>query len=83
MNVLDCDMPTQKPMLNEKQFEVIAKLLRSKAPSKTAARMVLVEGKRIKDAVDVTGVFHTSVIKSVARYRAAHMLIIEGYGLTM
>lgn len=75
-------MPEQKVMLNAKQFEVIAKLLRSRDPARTAARMVLVEGRRIKDAGEATGLLHPSIVRSVARYRAAHLLIIQGYGLT-
>lgn len=40
--------------LNLKQFETLAKLLRSEGPAKEAARLVLVEGKTVTAAVAAT-----------------------------
>lgn len=69
--------------LNPKQFETLAVLLRSTDPSKEAARLVLVEGKSVKDAVAATGVLQPAVSRSVARYREKHRLIVDGYELTI
>ena len=49
------------PELNLKQFETLAKLLRSDSPSKEAARLVLVEGKTVTDAVSATGALPPNV----------------------
>lgn len=69
--------------LNAKRFETLATLLRANGPSKEAARLVLVEGKSIKDAVAATGVLQPAVSRSVARYREKHRLIVDGYELTI
>lgn len=66
--------------LTEKKFQVLAKLMRAQEPARTAAHMVLVDGDAIKSAVDATGMFQSSVSKTVGRYRAMHRLICEGYG---
>lgn len=66
--------------LVERQFLVLAKLMRSQGSAKTAAHMVLVDGESIKRAVEATGMFQSSVSKTVGRYRAMHKLICEGYG---
>jgi hypothetical protein len=68
--------------LNPGQFETLAKVLRSHGPSKEAVRLVLVEGQSIKEAVGATGTLQPVVSRSVARYRAMHMLISDGYSLT-
>ncbi len=69
--------------LNPKQFATLAKLLRSTDPSKEAARLVLVEGRSVMDAVAATGVLQPVVSRSIARYREKHRLIVEGYDLTI
>jgi len=69
--------------LNAKQFETLAKLLRSDGPSKEAARLVLVEGKTVMEAVAATGALQPNVSRSVARFREKHRLIAEGYDLTI
>lgn len=61
------------------QFEVIAKLLRSREPARTAARLVLIDGFAIKDAVAATKMLQPAVSRAVARYRKAHALILTGY----
>ena len=66
--------------LTEMQFLVLAKLMRSREPVKTAAHLVLVGGEPIKRAVEATGMYQSSVSKTVGRYRAIHKLICEGYG---
>lgn len=68
--------------LNPQQFETLAKVLRAAGPSKEAARLVLVEGKSVTDAVAQTGVLQPAVSRSVARYREKHRLIVEGYDVT-
>lgn len=61
------------------QFEVIAKLLRSKEPAATAAKLVLVDGLAVKDVVLKTGMSQPSVSQAAKRYRDAHDLILTGY----
>lgn len=62
-----------------KQFEVIAKLLRSKEPVKTAARLVLVEGMSNAEAAREARVSPQSCSNSVVRYQAADMEIKLAY----
>lgn len=61
------------------QFEVIAKLLRSKEPVKTAARLVLVDGRKKADAAREAGVSLASCNNSVVRYQAVDMEIKLAY----
>ena len=61
------------------QFNAVAKLLRSREPVKTAARLVLVEGSARKDAMAATGVSGPAVSQAVKRYREAHKLISDAY----
>jgi len=68
--------------VNEKQFEVLVKILRSKDPAKKAARMVLVDGRAIKDAVAETRMHQPSVSKTVKRFREKHRMIVSAYVLT-
>lgn len=67
------------PELSPAEFEVIAKLLRSEDKPKRAARMVLLEGAEIKEAVAVTGMLQPAVSRTVRRYREKHALILTGY----
>ena len=61
------------------QFNVVAKLLRSREPVKTAARLVLVEGHARKEAMAATGVSGSAISHAVTRYREAHRLIVGAY----
>jgi len=61
------------------EFEVIAKLLRSEEKPKQAARMVLLDGAEVKDAVAATGMLQPAVSRTVRRYREKHALILTGY----
>lgn len=61
------------------QFNAVAKLLRSREPVKTAARLVLVEGLARKNAMAATGVSGPAVSQAVKRYREAHKLISDAY----
>ena len=69
---------TSKKMTLE-QFEVIAKLLRSKEPVKTAVRLVLVDGMTKAEAAREAGVSPASCNNSVVRYQAADMEIKLAY----
>ena len=61
------------------QFNALAKLLRSREPVKTAARLVLVEGQARKEAMAATGVSGPAVSQAVRRYREAHKIIADAY----
>lgn len=69
------------PELSPAEFEVIATLLRAKPDDKAtrAARMVLLEGAEIKDAVSAIGMLQPAVSRTVRRYREKHALILTGY----
>lgn len=69
--------------LNAKRFETLATLLCASGPSKEAARLVLVEGKTVMEAVAATGVLQPAVSRLVARYREKHRLFVAGYDLTI
>lgn len=62
-------------------FDALAKLLRSRNPSKEAARLVLVEGLTRKDAAEKTGLAGPSVSGVVKRFREADALMREAYGV--
>lgn len=61
------------------QFELIAKLLQSKEPATGAARLVLVEGKTVAEAVRLTGVLQPSVSRLVKRCKATDEAIRNAY----
>ena len=65
--------------LTPAEFEIVAKLLQSKEPARTAARLVLLEGNTISEAVTVTGLLQPSVSRTVRRYRETHLFILTGY----
>lgn len=69
----------EAPELTRRQFDVIATLLRSREPARTAALLVLVKGKAVKDVVIATQMSQPSVSQAVRRYRDAHALILKGY----
>lgn len=55
--------------MNVEEFTLIAKLLRSKDPVRTAAMLVLVDGKTGVEAAHATGVSPSSVSNSIKRFR--------------
>jgi transposase len=55
--------------MNIDEFKLIAKLIRSREPVMTAARLVLVEGKSGIEAAEITGVSVQSVSNTVVRFR--------------
>lgn len=65
--------------MDARQFETIAKLIRSRGASKEAARLVIVEGFARKDAAARTGIAGPAVTGAVKRFRKAESLISEGY----
>lgn len=67
------------PMTPE-QFEVVADLIRSREPAKSAARMILLEGAREVDAAAATGIARSSAHNTATRFRAAHAKILAAYG---
>lgn len=67
------------PELTATEFDVVAKLLQSKEPAKTAARMVLVEGVSPAEAARVAGVLPPSVSRAVRRCRETHDFILSAY----
>jgi hypothetical protein len=67
-------------MMTDAQHAVIAQLLRSREPSRTAARLVLVDGLTPTAAAAETGITQQAVSNVVGRYKAAHALILAAYG---
>lgn len=67
------------PELTPAEFEVVAKLLQSKEPATTAARLVMIEGKTVKEAVATTGCLQPAVSRIVRRCRETHVFILSGY----
>lgn len=65
------------------QFEVIAKLIRSREPVKTAAKFVLVDGMSNIDAATEMELSAQSVSNTVSRFRAAHEEIRRAYKAKM
>lgn len=67
--------------MTSEQFEVLANLMRSREPAKTAARLVLVDGMAGVEAARQAGVTPQSVSNAVGRYRAADLAIRGAYPL--
>ncbi len=67
------------PELTPAEFAVVAKALQSKEPATTAARLVLVDGRAIKEAVAATGCLQPAVSRIVRRCREMHEFILSGY----
>lgn len=73
-----------KMVLGAKQFGVIANLIRSRDPAKSAAELVLVQGKSIAEAARMVQVGEKAVLpqtvnNAVTRFKAAHTRICEAY----
>lgn len=67
------------PELSQEKFDVIAGLIRSRDPVRTAAMLVLVEGKSNQEAIKATGVSAASVSNTLTRFRQAHEKIEKAY----
>lgn len=65
--------------LTPQEFEVVATLLQSKEPARTAARLVLVEGRTPAAAARAAGVLPQSVSRAVRRCRETHAFILTAY----
>ncbi|NMG42293.1 hypothetical protein GPA22_00890 [Aromatoleum toluvorans] len=66
--------------MTPEQFEAIAKLIRAREGSaQSAARLVLIEGKRVKAAAEACAVTSQSVSKAVRRFRDTHALLCTAY----
>lgn len=61
------------------QFDALAVLLRSRNPSREAARLVLVDGYARKDAAQATGLEGASVSGAVKRFKTAEAMIKAAY----
>lgn len=67
------------PELTKKQFDLIAKLIQSKEPARTAAFIVLVKGKGNQVAIAETGLSAQSVSNTLGRFRRTHKEIYLVY----
>lgn len=65
--------------MTQAQFEVVAELLRSREPVRTAAKLVLLDGKTTKDAAAATGMQPNAVSNALTRYRNAHAKLLVAY----
>lgn len=61
------------------QFWALTQIARTSEPSREAARLVLVEGRSVAQAVEATGVLQPSVSRLVIRLRRAHDLLSDAY----
>ena len=68
--------------LTKEQFNLIAELIRSREPPRTAAYMVLVEGKANKEvlaALAESGLSGQSLSNTLLRFRKTHRAIVGAY----
>jgi len=65
--------------MTQAQFEVVAELLRSREPVRTAVRLVLVEGATTKAAAEAAGMQPNAVSNALGRYRNAHRKLLVAY----
>lgn len=66
-------------ILTPAQFWAIAQIARTSEPSREAARLVLVDGLSVADAVRATGVLQPGVSRLVIRLARAHALLADAY----
>lgn len=71
----------KKPM-TEKQFDLLARLLRSKEPVTTGAKMVLLQGVSNAEAARQTDKAPQSVHRAVKRFLETHEDILKVYKAT-
>lgn len=67
------------PEITPEQFEVVARLLKTKEPVRTAARMVLLHGEKTTVAAALTGIHQPSVSRAACRIRREHEAIVKAY----
>ena len=60
----------------EREFDLIAELIRSRDPARAAARLVLVNGYAYDQAATESGCKYTSVTNTVYRFLATHKKIV-------
>lgn len=72
-------MSVSEPLMTMGQFDVIAKLMRSKEPARTSAFMVLVLGWSLQSAVKFTGLKTQSVWNAVNRFKIAYDRLIKAF----
>lgn len=65
--------------MEKDRFEFLARKLRSKEPAISAARLVLVHGLSISDAVKATGIAQPSLSRSVKSFKSLDAEIKEIY----
>lgn len=65
--------------LTKAEFELIAALIRSRVPAKTAAYLVLVRGKSNQEAIVATELSPASVSNTLTRFRTTHQKICKVY----
>lgn len=68
--------------MEQMEFNVIAKLIRSRDPAKVGAHMVLVGGLSGVDAAKGAMTSPASVSNTIQRFRAADKMIREAYGFS-
>jgi len=61
------------------QFEIVAELLRSREPVRSAAWQVLVAGAQTKEAAYNNGMAPNAVSNALTRYRKAHKKLLAAY----
>ena len=66
--------------MTEEKFELIAELIRSRGPARTAARLVLVSGHANKKAAEKAGCTAASVSNTVVRFRSTYKKIVAVFG---
>lgn len=66
--------------MTAEQLLVVADLLRSREPVRTAVKLVLVEGYTTKAAASAVGMTSQAVSNALRRYRTAHKKLLKVYG---
>lgn len=70
----------KKIPITQDQFDVIARLIRSRGPTMHAAYLVLIKGWRNSDAAIETAISPSRVSDAVRRFRLADAAVREVYG---
>ena len=66
-------------LMTSEQFELLARLLRSRGASREGCRLVLVDGMRQCDAARKLDVAPVLIAVAIKHYRVTHDAILEAY----
>lgn len=80
INTIDLAMSNNPLQMDERRFELLAEILRSRNPAKKAARLVLLDGMQIAAAAKATEHWNSSLSRTLKAFRTLDAKISSVYG---